>query len=132
MYKGTSHSLQRRNGVHMIAPQKGFIMDDVLPDACTLSMAECLDERVRLKSDLARLENEVVSAKGRGRMRDVRALGSAKQSIDQRLGILADRVKALRFRSGEEVYRKAIAEVCPEHADAIEELRLSLEKEVAA
>ena len=131
MYKGASHSLQRKTGVHQIAPQKGYICEDVLPEPCTLTMQQCLDERVALKGEMARVENELSSAKARDRRREVLAAGSRKQALDQRLGIIADRMKALRWRSGEQLYRAAIAAVCPDRAAAIETKKRELENEIA-
>lgn len=131
MYKGASQSLQRKTGVHQIAPQKGYICEDVLPEPCTLTMQQCLDERASLKGEMARVENELSAAKGRDCRRDVLAAGSRKQALDQRLGIIADRIKALRWRSGEQLYRAAIAEVCPDQAAAIEAKKREIETETA-
>ena len=130
MYKGASQSLQRKTGVQHIAPQKGYICKDVLPEPCSLTMQQCLDERVALKGELARVENELAAAKARSCRRDVLAAGSRKQALDQRLGIISDRMKALRWRSGEQLYRAAIEEVCPERAQAIEAKKRALESAV--
>lgn len=120
MYKGTSQSLQRSHGVRLIAPQKGYIADDYLPDAETAPLPELVDERQRLLHELARCENEISAAKRAGHKRLSGGIGHRKASICERLGVINDRIKLLRQINRSELWRQAIAEICPDHAALIE------------
>jgi hypothetical protein len=119
MYKGAAEGLRRATGVHRIAPQAGYIADDRLPELEAMSLAELVDEKVRLNHELARYETEIGVAK-RGRSRELISLCHGKASIEHRLSALNDRIKILRRICIDDCWRQAVREICPDDRAAIE------------
>jgi len=116
MYKGNSASLQRAHGVHRVAaaPAPG----DCLTDVEQMDLREALAEKARLQAEIARVENELIAAKRRG-LHEAAALGQRKSSIQGRLSAVNARIKALNHSIGENLWRKAVSELCPEKFEAV-------------
>ncbi len=131
MYKGNSQSLQRAHGVHLIAPQKDSAGDDVLNDLAAMSQEELVAEQARLKFELARMENEISAAKRAGQVKLTHGLGHRKASIQNRLQPVTARIRLLVRMRTNDLWRQAVREICPDHAEAVEARFVELREEAA-
>jgi hypothetical protein len=132
MYKGNSASLQRAHGVHLIAPQKAALAEDYLDEPASMDLGALLDERGRLMQVIARVENEMSAARRLGRSRQAKEIATAKKPIEYRLGEVNDRIKLLRRIDRDRLWREAVAELCPDMADAVSARVRELQDEQAA
>lgn len=126
MHKSTSRSLLRSHGVQHIAPQRGYIADDTLPDCDAMTLPQLVEEKSRLHLELARCENEIRASRAQSSGRVTKGAGYRKTSLEHRLADINGRIKLAHRLQGDEAWREAIAEVCPEFLSAIDARRREL------
>lgn len=116
MYKGTSQSLQRRNGVSYIMADAS--PSDAMADIKDMSHGDLLSERSQLRQELAQAEQQLAVAKVT--RKSARSEGARKATICARLAQINGRLREIGTTQALPLLKDAIRNTVPkETADAI-------------